>query len=274
LKNFIRAIALGALMVSLTNAARSAEGAASTLRIVADKENLPYSSERQHPPGLDVEIALELAKAMGATLAIEWIDTLDEGLLKPVLDPETGIHAAVGVAIESRTVEDAAPVGEEALFSLPYAAARYVLVTRREFRDLNSIEETGRVALGVEAGSVAAVELWNAGFMTRHFGSQERILEALVEGSLDFGVLWNNAGWMMSQNERWREAVKMQVMPWGVPGIEWNLGVAVGRHNRELLPAIDGAILKLKKEGTFKRLFEKYSMPYFEPIAAKEKAEP
>lgn len=255
-------------------AVSSAQTAPQRFVVVADQENLPYSSRRQSPPGLDVEIALAIANELGAPLEMRWVDTLDEGLLKPVLDPDEDVHAAIGVPIEPRTVEDSAAVGEEALYSLPYARARYVLVTRKAFRDLNSIEETGRSELGVEIGSVAAHELWNAGFITRHFGSQERILDELLAGGIDYGVLWNNAGWLIQQNDEWRDAFKLQVIPWGVPQTEWNLAVAVGRHNRELLPLIDGAILKLKKSGAFMRLFEKYHVPYFEPVVTEGIAKP
>lgn len=236
------------------------------LTVILDQENLPYSSQGGSSQGLDAEIAALLAEKLGRDLKIEWADTLDDGMLTPVVRPQGRVDAAVGVPIEEKTVEDRTRVGMEALFSIPYSATGYVLVTSAEMRDLESFEDIGREEIGAEVGSVAAGELWNQGYILRHLGSQERILTELVGGGLRFGVLWTNAGWMIEQDERFRGKLKIQPVEIESDELRWNVGVAVGRHNRDLLPKIDSAILALRREGIFPGLFNKYHIPYFQPL--------
>ncbi len=238
-----------------------------------DKENLPYSSRRADPPGLDAEIAQEIAKTLDATLEIRWIDTMEDGLLSPLLEKGSELDFTVGAAIEPRAVEESRRVGEEALYSLPYASARYILVSLKEERDLQNFEEVGRTPVGVEVGSVAEHELWNAGFLLQKFGAQDRILNAICERKVAYGLLWPNAGWAMDQDAKLRDALKIQVVKPTVAGMEWNLALAVSKAKRELLPRLDGAVLRMKKENRFRTLFDRYKMPYFEPFQDQAKSQ-
>lgn len=241
-----------------------AEGGATSLDVVLDAANLPYSDRKGQPPGLDTEIAIELSKRLGQTLQVHWVDSLDEGLLTPVLRENAGVDIAIGIPIEERAVEERLRVGEHALYSIPYASTGYVLVTRKDFRDVNSFEDIGRATIGVELGSVGGHELWNQGYLLRQFGSQERIIDEVANGGLDCGLLWANAGWFIAQDELWKERLKIQRVKPDIADMRWNVAIALGRHNRELLPLLDSAIIQMKQEGVFKRIFAKYNIPYFE----------
>jgi len=229
-----------------------------------DSENLPYSDRKGQPPGLDTEIAIELSTRLGQTLRVHWVDSLDDGLLTPVLRESEGVDIAVGIPIEDRAVEEKLRVGEQVLYSIPYASTGYVLITHKDFRDLGSFEEIGRATIGVELGSVGGHELWNQGYLLQYFGSQERIIDEVANGDLACGLLWANAGWSIGQDELWAERIKIQNVKPDIIDMRWNVAIALGRHNRELLPKIDNAIIQMKREGVFKRIFAKYNIPYFE----------
>jgi ABC-type amino acid transport substrate-binding protein len=215
---------------------------------------------------MDAELAGELARRLNRPLQIVWADTLDEGLLSPVVRPDGGADMAVGVPVEPATVEDSMYVGRQVLYSLPYAATGYVLVTGKDHTSVSDLKSVGRGVIGVEVGSVAASQLWDRGYLLRRFGDQDRILEALASGDLEYGVLWGNSGWMIEQDRAFQDALTLQHAEIDMLKPRWNVAVAVGRHNRTLLPVLDGVILAMKQDGYFKALYKKYHIPYFDPF--------
>ena len=133
-------------------------------------------------------------------------------------------------------------------------------------RELLDFKEIGREPVGVEVGSVGGRWLWNEGYLLRRLGSQQRILERIAGGDLRYGLLWPNAGWLIAQDEVFRESLRIQLVDPKIDQMRWNMAVAVSRRDRELLPGIDAAILKLARAGRFEALFAKYEVPYFNPF--------
>lgn len=236
------------------------------LRVILDQDNLPYSSLEGHPSGLDAEIAGEIARRIDRPLQIVWANTLDEGFLTPVVTANGEADVAVGVPVEPAAVEDSKYVGREVLYSLPYASTGYVLVTARDHAVVDELIDVGRGVIGVEIGSVAASQLWDRGYLLRQFGAQDRILEAIASGDLEYGVLWSNSGWLIDQNSAFRGALTIQPAEIDMRTPRWNIALAVGHHNRELLPLVDSVIYAMRQEGVFRALYEKYHIPYFEPF--------
>lgn len=260
------ALLLIGLLFAATAPVRVQAESVAGLRVILDQNNLPYSSVEDHPPGLDAEIAGEIARRLERPLQVVWADTLDDGLLTPVARPEGEADIAVGVPVEPATVEEMFHVGRHVLYSLPYAATGYVLVTSKDHSPVDELEEIGRGVIGVEVGSVAAQQLWDRGYLLRRLGSQDRILEAIATGDLEYGVVWSNGGWLIDQNPRFQEALTIQDAEIDMLHPRWNVAIAVGHHNRALLPVIDSVILGMKQDGYFQSVYEKYHVPYFDPF--------
>lgn len=260
------ALAAATLAVLTWSSPALADDAATGVRVILDRNNLPYSSLEGHPPGLDTEIATEVVRRIGRPMQAVWTDTLEEGLLTPVVTAGGDADLAVGVPIEPAAVEDRVRVGERVLYSLPYASTGYVLVTSRAHKPVRDMKDVGRGVIGVELGGVAASQLWDRGYLLRQFGSQDRILSALATGDLEYGVVWVNGGWLIGQQPTLNRTLKIQDVAIDMEKARWNLAVAVGHHNRALLPEIDGVIVAMKQEGAFEALFDKYGVPYFEPF--------
>lgn len=236
------------------------------LIVVLDEENLPYSSRRGRPAGLDAEIATALAGWMNRELEIDWVDTLAEGLLSPLLGDESDAILAVGAPVDLNWVEEETAVGREVLFSIPYASTRYVLVTRRSSPEYVTFAQIDRIPVGVEVGSVAGRLLGDRGFLLRRFGSQDRILKALLDGRLDIGVVWTNSAWLIDQDAKMRERLRVQPAEPEIPGMAWNLAMAIAPDHASLLEEVNAAIMEMKREAVFERLFAGYKIPYLEPI--------
>lgn len=250
-----------------------AGSAGSTLSVVFDTDNLPYSSRGGDTAGLNVDIARLLAAELDLRLDTLWVDTEKHGLLSFLIGEESGAaeaQAAVGVPVESRTVEDEERVGTEVLFSEPFASTRYVLVTQHSRARVSDFQSVRLTPLAVESGSVAGMNLWDKGYVVRGMPSQTRILEALADGDVAYGVLWSNAGWYIERNDRFRGSLRVSDVKPDVPGLEWNVGVAVSREHAYLVGRVNEAVAALRETGAFKPIFEFYDVPYFEPIRAEE----
>lgn len=244
------------------------------LSVVFDRDNLPYSRAGEGPEGLDVEIARLVARQLGADLDIRWVNTEAVGLLSSVVAQDDPVDMAVGVPVEPRTLEGERPVGRDVLFSLPYASARYALVTRKDHRDVAQFLSVKAEQVGVESGSVASRVLGDRGFLLQGMASQDRLLAALAGGRIDCAVLWNNAGWMIAGDDEWRAALKVQAAVPDMAEMGWDLSVAVGKNNGLLLARINEAMEALRNTGVFRSLFAKYRIPYFEPCMPEKTLEP
>lgn len=242
------------------------------LSVVFDAENLPYSSHRENPPGLNVDIARLIAAQLGSELDIHWVDTQNEGLLGFLIgeDGEQPVHAAVGVPLEPRTVEDERLIGPEVLFSEPFASSRYVLVTKKDHALVNTFRAIGPKPIGVMRGSVASMRMWDTGYAVKGMPTQQSVLDAILKGDVEYGMLWNNVGWLIGQDERYRSALAISDVAPEVSGMTWNLAIAVSKEHRYLLPRLNHAIQLLRSQDAFKPVFDKYHVPFFEPIETKE----
>ena len=267
--NNILALLALALLVSGTSAFAEA-----SLSVVFDEDNLPYSKRDGMPEGIDVEIARLLALQMGVSLDIHWINTLDEGLLTPLSKGDASIQMAVGVPIEPKTIEDERRVADEVLYSVPYATAQYVVVSRVSTADLPTVKAIGHEPIAVEYASVASSRLWDEGFAVEGVPSQEELLKAVARGAYAYAALWNNAGWLIERDDALRGKLKIQPAPLEIKGMRWNLAVAVGKQNASLLPKINEAIAALRGLDAFRPFFVKYGMPYVAPFNPEEPSTP
>lgn len=218
------------------------------------------------PEGLELDVARLIAAHMQIELDIVWTDTLKHGLLSYLVEDESEVALAVGVAVEPTAIEDEARVGDKVLYSIPYASTRYVLVSRKSFPEIPNFHAVGREYVGAELGSVASNRLWDEGFLVQGMASQGQLLEAVARGELPYAVLWSNAEWLIGQNERLEEALKVQSAEPNIAGLSWNLAVAVRRGQPELLKKVNTAIEALRRVNAFQPLFDHYGLPYFQPF--------
>ncbi len=235
------------------------------LTAVFDSSNLPYSSEQAESPGLNVEIARLIAEAADVDLEFRWINSEQEGLLSQLLAEVDSADLVVGVPIEPKIVEDEKRIGGDVAYSLPFASARFVMVTRQDMPDLENFRAAGLKPIGVQAATVASTRLWDEGYVREMMPSQEHVLAALAEGDIDYAVLWNNVGWLIEQNSAWRKTLKIQGAAPEAYGFSWDFAVALRLEDRALLGRVNKAIERLAEENEFVPVFEKYHVPYYKP---------
>src|SRR6202011_3236396 len=74
------------------------------LRIAMDPANLPYSSAKEDRPGFDVELARDLAAALGLKLKINWLNIHRETAMGKLLNNESDL--VLGAAVDENAFED------------------------------------------------------------------------------------------------------------------------------------------------------------------------
>jgi polar amino acid transport system substrate-binding protein len=237
------------------------------LRIAMDPDNLPYSDAKADRPGFDVELARELARALGLKLRINWLDIHRETAMAKLLGNESDL--AFGAAIDDNAFEDDDELADKVIYSRPYYGTGYFLVTRQKGPAVKSLADfKGDKArrLGTEAGSVADYRLRQRGYLRSLYRNQEAVLKALDEGLIDAAYLWGNAGWTLHATPD----LKLEIVPGYVPEDHWNIAVAMRKHDAELKRRVDEALGKLVKDGVVARALERYHVPYLTPFDDKK----
>lgn len=238
------------------------------LRIAMDPANLPYSSAKEDRPGFDVELARELATALGLKLKINWLNIHRETAMAKLLNNESDL--TLGAPIDENAFEDEDELAERIIYSKPYYGTGYLLVTRQKGPQVKSLTELkGEKArrLGTEAGSYADYNLRQRGYLRSLFRNQLAVLKALDDSTIDYAYLWANVGWTIHATPEF----KLQIVPNYVPEDHWNVAVAMRKHDVELKRRVDHAVEKLVKDGTVARALARYHVPYFPPFGEKKK---
>ncbi|HKI17315.1 MAG TPA: transporter substrate-binding domain-containing protein, partial [Isosphaeraceae bacterium] len=233
------------------------------LVVSTDPANLPYSSAKDTRPGIDVELAHALARALQVKLRIEWLDVQHETAVGQLLQQECDL--ILGEAVADNTVADDEELAGKVLYSRPYYGTGYVLVERKngpKAQSLADLKGPRSQQLGTEAGSVADYSLRQRGFLRQLFRNQLATLKALSDGTIDHAYLWANAGWTVHVSPE----LNVELHPDFVPVDRWNIAVAMRRGDDGLKAKVDRALASLMADGTVARVLAGYHVPYFAPF--------
>jgi ABC-type amino acid transport substrate-binding protein len=237
------------------------------LRIAMDPANLPYSSAKEDRAGFDVELARDLAGALGLKLRIVWLDIHRETAMGKLLGNESDL--CFGAAVDDNAMEDDDELADRVIYSRPYYGSGYLLVGRQKGPRVKSLAELkGERSrrLGTEAGSVADYRLRQRGYLRTLYRNQLAVLKALDDGAIDFAYLWANVGWTLHATPEF----KLAILPGYIPEDHWNIAVAMRKHDTQLKRHVDEAIEKLVKDGAVARALARYHVPHFAPFEEKK----
>ena len=276
-KRFISVLAASVLATGYTTSSFAQEGEESldTLersqarkKIVAcaDPYTFPYSIKNTNPPGFDVEIMEEIAKAGGMALEMYWADTgtrggMSRALRNSIIKGRCDIFAGVG-----DNGDDDILMGQLA-FSNPYMAIGYVLVVQNTAAGMNSIEELAAadIRIGVQMSTPMDDWLFTHGVKREVYPDNARAMKGMVDGQVDAALVWATVPVVAKKNHpeavfKISEGFKPQ------EGQQWNLNFLVRKRDKAFKEFIDEAIQKLLDDGTIKGIVEKYGVPYFAPL--------
>ena len=254
-----------AFLVSALAAAASAsvppslaeEPAQDALRLCADPDNLPFSSDDPKHPGVDLEIGDAIAKALGRPVTHVWYRTYFGKRAVRVTMLAKQCDATIGLP----DTDDF--MGPKVIFSKPLFDLGYAIVAPKA-QSIASVEELKgkRVAVQFETepqnivgprDDIEAVTVL----------SPEAGMKALADGRADAAFLWApTAGYLNKTSYDGRFAV----IPVDGPHLTYPAAIAYAKGSGPLRDSIDAVLPEVSK--AFPTLLGKYGMGPAAPAAS------
>ena len=254
------------LMVAMLAATSSAQADPRVLRVCADPNNSPFSSEKA--PGFENEIANVLAMELGAKVEYTWWAER-RGFFRNTLNAkqcDVVIGVPVGIGLARTTA--------------PYYRSSYVFVTRADRKlDIHSLDDDRlkTLRIGVQlvgddgANAPPAHALGARGIVDNVVGFSmygdytkdsppADIIRAVADGSIDVAIAWGPlAGGFAKQSK-----TKLAIVPvaetedHGLP-LTFSIGVGVRRADKALAAELDAALVARRKE--IQRILTRWGVP-------------
>lgn len=228
------------------------------LKVCADPDSLPYSTDDPQTPGFDVEIAGMIAEQLGLRLQVVWNETyFTERAIRRHLFREKKCDGFIGL-----------PVGqyEENLdFSRPYYGSGYILVVRNDVSNIKNLADLKGKKIGVEVWTPADHELFLRGSQRGLYRNQQEVIEALQKGEVDAGLLWApNFGWLKKEHPELKVKMIEGYVP--EPGFQRNVAIGIRKEDQGLKETLDHAIEALMKERMIEKVMAKYGVAFYAPF--------
>jgi mono/diheme cytochrome c family protein len=256
LKAFVPAFCLSLLAMS----ARAGE--ALPLRLCADPDNLPFSSDRPDNPGLYNEIGAMIALELNRPVTAVWYRTnfgkraIRSTLLAKQCDLAIGLPA------------DPDLMGPALIFSKPFMQAGYALVTKKPFEPAPSIGGLNGSTIAVQFGTPPQNLLAGCDgirMVTRM--SPEDSFRTLAKGEADAAFIWGPSAGYVNKTEY---AGAFSIVPVDGTGMQWPVAIAFAKRDAALREEIDAVLDRIG--GKIEELKAKYGFPTQIPVKLSQSA--
>jgi polar amino acid transport system substrate-binding protein len=208
---------------------------ARAIRLCADPANLPFSSEAPGPPGFEVEVARAIAAEAGLGFGVHWVPTVKERLVRRQL-AEGRCDLLMGLPVSDRFAAERPDLA----FSKPYTVLRQAIVTPAP-GSIGALEGLRGKLVGVQAMTLSDQLVFQRGLNRKIYLSPSETFTALASGEVDAIVMESPlAGWFVKTSPGFRQA------PVQAPDVEFRIGAAVRRDDRDLKALVDRAIERLQ----------------------------
>ena len=238
-----------AVALSAPAQARTLEAIRSSgeLGLCAHPNSLPFASKAGDPPGFQVELGRALARELGVSLRLDWIITQYQMR-----------SATCDVLLD--IIADREAQGETRLrISKPYYRTGVALAVPSSsmLTSFKSLNEHTKV--GVQVGSVAAMIIGQRRVPTSTFGFESDSLDALSNNELDAAAVTPTAASYFNLTHPERQ-LRILARDESVTDLNWNVAVGMVRPDDALREAIDGALDRLRADGTIDRIYRRYGI--------------
>ena len=196
-------------------------------------EPMEYIDENGDIVGFDIDVAREIAKALGVKLEIE--DMAFDDLLDAVEDGSVDIAiAAITITLER---------SEQVLFSNAYLNAGQVIIVNETNKDINSEEDLENKIVGVQDGTTSEKEAlkYTNSSLVKSYNNYTGALEAILAGEIDAIVIDYPAGVGLIKDTLGLEIV-------GDPFTNELYGIAMKKGKSALKTEIDKVIASISIE--------------------------
>jgi polar amino acid transport system substrate-binding protein len=243
-------LVVGALF-GLANAAQArsldAIRESGALGLCAHPNSLPFANKAGDPPGFQIELGRALASELGVSLRPDWIITQYQ-------------MRSAGCDIVLDIIADREAQGETRLrISKPYYRTGVALAVppSSALTSFRSLNETTKV--GVQVGSVAAMIIGRRHVPTSTFGFETDSLDAVTNHEIDAAAVTPTTASYFNLTHP-DKPLKILDRDESEADFNWNVAVGMVRPDDALREAIDGALERLRNDGTIDRIYGRYGI--------------
>ncbi len=233
------------------------------LRLCADPDNLPFTSDRAENPGIYREIGKAIAEELNRPLKEVWYRTNFGKRATRVTLLAKQCDFSVGLPGESDFM------GPALIFSRPFMKAGYALVLKKPATVSTWADLNGK-AIAVQQNStpqnfLAAKD--NITMVTEL--NPEDTVKAVASGAADAAFVWApSAGYL----NKTLYSGSFDIIPVDGAGMQWPVAVAFAKRDGALRDAVNGALDRISAK--IDDLKAKYGFPAAEPVTLAEAATP
>ena len=248
----LRALLAALLLSSLPHLEVAAQ--TNPLRLCADPDNLPFSSQSATTPGIYIELGRHIAAALGRPFEPIWTLTY------------FGKHEVRTTLLAGRCdgfiglPEDPDFMGPRVIVSRPILDLGYALVTPRAAPAPTLADLVGRRVAVQFASPPQSLLAEHSDIQAVTVLSPEEGMHDLLQGTVDAAFIWGpSAGWI--NHAELHDAYR--VVPVAGPHMQWQTAVGFSRDQPELRDAVDRALGDLG--ATIEALKAQYGFPTSAP---------
>jgi polar amino acid transport system substrate-binding protein len=217
------------------------------LGLCAHPNSLPFANKAGDPPGFQIELGNAFARELGVSLRPDWIITQYQ-------------MRSAGCDILLDVIADREAQGETRLrISKPYYRTGVALAVPSSsaltsFKSLN-----GSTKVGVQVGSVAAMIIGQRRVPTSTFGFETDSLDAVSNHEIDAAAVTPTVASYFNLTHP-DKALRILDRDESVADLNWNVAVGMVRPDDALREAVDGALERLRNDGTIDRIYGRYGV--------------
>jgi len=218
-----------------------------SLGLCAHPSSLPFANKAGDPPGFQVELGQALARELGVSLRLDWIITQYQ-------------MRSAGCDIVLDVIADREAQGETNLaISKPYYRTGVALAVP-EASGLTSFKSLdAHTKVGVQVGSMAAMVIGQRHVPTSTFGFEADSLDALANHEIDAAAVTPTMAGYYNQSHP-DKALRVTALDDSEPTLSWNVAVGMVHPDQAMRDAIDGAMDKLRADGTVAKIYARYGV--------------
>ena len=229
------------------------------LRLCADPDNLPFSSDRAENPGIYREIGRAIAQELNRPLTEVWYRTNFGKRATRVTLLAKQCDFSVGLPGDSDFM------GPALIFSRPFMKAGYALVLKKP-ATVSSWADLNGKAIAVQQNSTPQNFLATKDNITMVTElNPEDTVKAVASGAADAAFVWApTAGYV----NKTLYSDSFNIIPVDGAGMQWPVAVAFGKRDGALRDAVNGVLNRISAK--VDDLKVKYGFPAGEPVTLAE----
>jgi polar amino acid transport system substrate-binding protein len=223
------------------------------ISMCANRDALPYASNKPETPGFQIEIGHAIAAGLGVPLNIEWIL------------PRRRANV-VNCDMLFDTINDPEVNAGRARLSRPYQKSGLALGLRRDAEAISDFGELKKgQKIGVMINSFASMVLGKADKTTSPYAFQSDMVEDLQKGEL-YGAAVSAATMSYYIFQHPDSGLRLANAFDSEPELTWEVAVGLRKSDAALVDAVNEILEKLIADGTLTRIYAKYGVEHRLPI--------